>query len=672
MPKARLLVVEDQAIIALDLQNRLAGLGYAVVAVEAYAEAALQQAERLRPDLVLMDIRLKGAMDGIQAAELIRAEQDLPVIYLTAHSDEATLQRARLTEPYGYILKPFEDRELQLAIEIALYKHQAEQKLKSHERWQAAVLQGIGDGVITTDTAGHITFLNPQAEALTGWPQAEALGISVEAVARLSGDPAPAAGLFPLRQAVEEDRVIAFPAALRLVTRAGHVLPVEGSAAPIRDARGQPAGAVLVLRDATDRMRAEAERAEYTAQVAALYQAASALIQPGHTPSALAGRIADTVVREFAMAGCAVWLPEDGASEPAWQLAAQAGQPCFQAAQAAGLPVSLAVQQRQAIYWPEATALSGPDGHNSALAVPLHRPAAPGQILGVLAMCRSGRDALDERLQRLILTFTEKAALALENARLVMSLEQAAQEARQLAAEAEAASRLKSQFLANTSHELRTPLTAILGTLGLVLSGHCDDHAEELRFVQMACTAAENLLGTVNDLLDTAKIEAGRLEPEVQALALETVLQEAHTLFAGQARAKALDFQLAIEPPAPAVLADAQLLRRILANLLSNAVKFTERGSVALRAAADPAGAHVIITVEDTGIGVALERQARLFQPFVQADGSVTRRYGGTGLGLNLARRLAELLGGSLEFYSAGPGQGSRLTLRLPAARLAA
>ena len=130
MASARLLVVEDQSIIALDLKSRLTSLGYEVVATAAYGETAVEAVGRLDPDLVLMDIRLKGDMDGIQAAERIRADYNRPVIYLTAHSDDQTLQRARLTEPYGYILKPFEDRELQMVIELALYKHRVEAQLK--------------------------------------------------------------------------------------------------------------------------------------------------------------------------------------------------------------------------------------------------------------------------------------------------------------------------------------------------------------------------------------------------------------------------------------------------------------------------------------------------------------------------------------------------------------
>ncbi|MBP7693140.1 MAG: EAL domain-containing protein [Anaerolineales bacterium] len=257
MPIARLLVVEDQSIIALDLKNRLTSLGYEVVGTVAYGEAAVQQAGEQRPDLVLMDIRLKGEMDGIQAAERIRAEYDLPIVYLTAHSDEQTLQRARVTEPFGYILKPFEDRELHMAIEIARYKFQVEQKLKTHERWLAAVLRGIGDAVIAADIDGAVTFLNPVAEALTGWTQAEALGQPAASVFNAIHAQTRARVDNPVRRVLEQRQVIALPDQTRLVARDGREIPIADSAAPIRDDKGHLTGAVLVFRDITEKQQAE-------------------------------------------------------------------------------------------------------------------------------------------------------------------------------------------------------------------------------------------------------------------------------------------------------------------------------------------------------------------------------------------------------------------------------
>jgi CheY-like chemotaxis protein len=172
----KILVVEDESVVALDIQGRLTRLGYAVTDLATYGEEAIQKAEELRPDLVLMDIRLKGEIDGVQAAECIRSRLGIPVVYLTAYTDEATLQRARITEPFGYLLKPFKERELHTTVEMALYKHKMERRLRESERWLATTLNSIGDAVIATDAQGHIQFMNPIAQALTGWRQEEALG----------------------------------------------------------------------------------------------------------------------------------------------------------------------------------------------------------------------------------------------------------------------------------------------------------------------------------------------------------------------------------------------------------------------------------------------------------------------------------------------------------------
>ena len=187
MTATTVLVVEDEKIIAKGIEKRLRGLGYSVAGLVSSGEEALRVAADLRPDIVLMDINLGAGMDGIEAAARLRADQDLPVVFLTAFSDDATLQRAKLTEPYGYVLKPYEDKDLQTAIEIGLYRHRMGRRLRENEQWLAATLGSIGDGVIATDERGRVRFLNVLAERLTGWPQADALGRDVRDVFRIVG-----------------------------------------------------------------------------------------------------------------------------------------------------------------------------------------------------------------------------------------------------------------------------------------------------------------------------------------------------------------------------------------------------------------------------------------------------------------------------------------------------
>jgi two-component system, cell cycle sensor histidine kinase and response regulator CckA len=259
MDTSRILVVEDESVVALDLRSRLAALGYDVCGAVARGEEALAQVEASHPDLVLMDIRLKGAMDGIAAAEDIRRRWRLPVVYLTAYAEDSTLERAKLTEPFGYVIKPFEDRELKSVIEMALYKHAAEQRLRESEQRYATTLRSIGDGVIATDRQGRVTLMNPVAEALTGWPEAEASGRPLSEVFRIINETTRQAVDNPVARVLRENGVVGLANHTVLISREGREFPIEDGAAPIHDDAGAISGTVLVFQDGTRRREKEAE-----------------------------------------------------------------------------------------------------------------------------------------------------------------------------------------------------------------------------------------------------------------------------------------------------------------------------------------------------------------------------------------------------------------------------
>jgi PAS domain S-box-containing protein len=257
MSATKILIVEDERIVARDIQNRLTRLGYAVVGVTRFGEEAVPLAAGLRPDLVLMDVRLEGAMDGVTAAQEIRDRLQLPVVYLTAYADEETLQRARVTEPFGYVLKPFEERELRTVIEMALYKHQAERKLRASERRYAITLASIGDGVIATDEMARVGFLNPVAASLTGWAPAEAVGQPLAEVFRIIDEQTRQAAENPVAKILREGKVIGLANHTTLLARDGREIPIEDSGAPIIDDKGTVTGSVLVFHDVSERRRAE-------------------------------------------------------------------------------------------------------------------------------------------------------------------------------------------------------------------------------------------------------------------------------------------------------------------------------------------------------------------------------------------------------------------------------
>ncbi len=177
MAIAKILIVEDEGLVAQDIRHRLIQMGYPSPEIASTGEDAVEIAARVYPDLILMDIILsKGYLDGVEAAEQIRKFLNVPIIYLTASSDAVTLSRAKSTEPNGYILKPFQTRELQIAIELTLYKYKVEQEVQEQDRLLFETLKGMDDGVIASDEFGIIFFMNPSAEKLTGWLELDALG----------------------------------------------------------------------------------------------------------------------------------------------------------------------------------------------------------------------------------------------------------------------------------------------------------------------------------------------------------------------------------------------------------------------------------------------------------------------------------------------------------------
>ncbi len=270
------LIVEDERIIAKALEKRLGVLGYAVAGVAANGEDGVNEAIGLRPDIVLMDITLGSGIDGTEAAERIRKLADIPIVYLTANSDPVTFDRAKQTGAFGYVLKPCENKDLQSAIEIGLYRHRMERQIRENEQWLAATLGSIGDGVIATDPLGRVLFLNSLAEQMTGWPQAQAVGKDMREVFHILHEKSRKSIPNPAIEAVERGEIVTLPNYTILVARDGAERPIEDCASPIRDVDGAITGSVLVFRDISERRRLE-EHLRQVEKIAAIGQLASGI-----------------------------------------------------------------------------------------------------------------------------------------------------------------------------------------------------------------------------------------------------------------------------------------------------------------------------------------------------------------------------------------------------------
>ena len=257
MANAQILVVEDESIIAKNIEHELKSMGYEVPAIAASGEEAIRKAEETLPDLVLMDMVLRGEMDGVETTEHIQERLDIPVVYLTAYADDHTLQRAKTTEPYGYLVKPYEERELRTTIEVALYKHKLEGIAKEMQGWRAAILRSIGDAVIVTDAKGCIRISNRAAEILTGWQDEDAFGKDLTRVLHLIDERTRTVRGFPAAKALPRGSAVELEEHSLLIGRGGREVPIEGTIAPIYDSRQDFTGYVVTFRDITERKRAE-------------------------------------------------------------------------------------------------------------------------------------------------------------------------------------------------------------------------------------------------------------------------------------------------------------------------------------------------------------------------------------------------------------------------------
>ena len=291
----KILLVEDEAIIARDIQRQLTNSGFAVTGTARTAADAFDQIEETLPDLVLMDISIKGGIDGIEAAHIVREKYAVPVIFLTAHADENTLQRAQLTEPFGYIVKPLGNTNVKAVATMALHKHRIERELDKHRKMLSAILQGLPDAVIVASVSGEVLFLNPSAEELTGWTHRTALGKSLTDIAPIEDGRGSVVSAALLQQAVTHKGAVPIPQDSVVVSKSRGAVAVSGqlAATTVGD---RAAGIFVTLRDITVQKREEQKHS--------------------HEQQLLvAGELAGSVAREFyglfdLMGDCASQLAE--------------------------------------------------------------------------------------------------------------------------------------------------------------------------------------------------------------------------------------------------------------------------------------------------------------------------------------------------------------------------
>ncbi len=254
----KILVVEDEKLLGVDIRNSLQRLGYTVPDITNSGEAAIQRVAETQPNLVLMDICLTGKINAVQAGEIIQKKFHIPVLFLTKYTSQ-TNSCHQLREPFTYIIKPFGERDLHVAVEMALYKHQIEKRFESEQQRLLTVINSMGSGVVVTDTTGCIEMMNPIAEAITGWKLEFVLGKKISQVFKLIQKSTGEKIDYLALQVMQTGAVLNLPDDCTLITRDGTEVPIGDSMAPIRDRNGIITGVVLVFQDITDRKQTEAK-----------------------------------------------------------------------------------------------------------------------------------------------------------------------------------------------------------------------------------------------------------------------------------------------------------------------------------------------------------------------------------------------------------------------------
>jgi PAS domain S-box-containing protein len=489
---------------------------------------------------------------------------------------------------------------------------EATPRLPFDERWFSTALKSIGDAVIATDDRGRVLFINPVAEALTGWPDGEAHGKDLTEVFRIVNEATRQPVEHPVEKVLATGHIIGLANHTLLIARDGREIPLDDSAAPILDDRGRVAGVILVFRDVAEKRQAElmnerlAAIVESSDDIIASKTLDGVLTSWNRGAERVLGYSADEVVGRHVSMLMPPELVED-------------------------MPKILDRIRRGEKVDHYQTRRRRKDGtviHVSLTVSPIRD--ASGRVIGA---SKIGRDITREKLI----------------------------EAERLEAE-----RRKDEFLAMLAHELRNPLSAINGAAQLFGKLETEEELEWAK--EVVLRQVKHLARLIDDLLDVSRISRGKIGLRKEPIDLSPVVGSAVESVRPLLEERKHELSVSLVNGGLRLEADPLRLEQILVNLLTNAAKYTDAGGrISLTARHD--GADIVITVRDTGVGIPPELLPRVFDLFAQGDRTMARSEGGLGIGLTLVRKLAEMHGGGVTAASDGPGKGSEFTIRLPALR---
>jgi PAS domain S-box-containing protein len=630
------MVVEDERITALALCKTLSRLGYDVAGAHSSGEAALKHIVERPPDLVLMDIHLEGAIDGIETAARIPSSLMIPVVYLSAFADGPVLQRARATKPYGYVVKPASERDLSAAIEMALERGETDRALRESEQRLRLALETAELGLWEMDAeTEHILYRDH-------------LGWTSESRPRLLADRFRDFLATVCKE--DQDRVME---AFDLVSNAGESCEIEfrrlgadgqyrwyrviGKAVHAHNDRRRRI--IGVSRDITRARLAAEELQESDRNYRDLISSINGIIWEIDREQGVLTYVSDSVEQVLGYTA-GEWLAD----------------PVFWERHIHRDDLADAIVRRHN---------AAQDGRSYESTYRMI--AKNGQVVWIHeAVSVLGKKANKSTLRGVMVDITTLKKVELELQNNERELRRLLKDREQAMARAVAASQAKSSFLATMSHELRTPLNAILGFSDLMRAevGGPVGNPTYRTYIEDIHQAGSLLLGIINSILDLSRIESGKLELKMERLCLKDVWSRIGSTVQVQAAARDIELKF-LDPASPTWFhADRNALSQILVNLIANAIKFTPSGGLVEVGEELIGTGHVAVFVRDNGRGIPADKVKDVQKPFVQVSDSYVRDVGGVGLGLAICKSLAQAMSGRLRIISK-LGKGTKVQVAL-------
>jgi len=529
----------------------------------------------------------------------------IKIIFLTAYADPVTIQRAKITDPFGYIIKPFEERELHISIEIALYKDHTQKLIREKDKWLTTILRSVGDAVIATDTFGKIKFINNVAERLTGFTKEEAINKELSSIFKIRSEATKEYAQNAVQKVMQTGEVVGLANHTELVSRNGIVYPIADSGSPIRDENGNITGVVVVFQDLSYYKKTEELISIQTTALNSAYNgivitdAAGKIIYVNDSMFRITGYAREDLMHKNVNIFKSNLHPEEFFIEM-WKTISS------------GQTWKGEIQNRRK---------NGDPYYEDMSVTPLKNEH--GEIVNYISV----KEDISDR---------KKSEIEIIKAK----------------DEAQRSDRLKSEFLAQMSHEIRTPINIISNFMQIYEDELQEKLSSELKkSISAVKTESHRIISTIDSIVNMAQLKAGTFTPKLQKLNLyEDVIKQYLEQWIQLAEDKKVELLISGELENVFIKGDAYSLSQAINHIIDNAFKYTEKGKVQLDCKTEIE--NVIITISDTGTGISPDYLPLIFEPFSQEYQGYNRKYEGNGLGMALVKQYCSVNNSSITISS--------------------